>query len=446
MTSDSRDPGAAVAPSSELAPDGWALLPDPEPAEVRYTVISVDDHLVEPPHLFEGRVASRFADRAPFVRTTSKGHQIWVFDGQAYPQVGLNAVAGRSKDAPPMEPVRFDQMRPGCWDPDARVADMDLGGIWASANFPSQITGFCGSVYSQATDPDLGLACVRAFNDWFFEEWFTPNPERFIPVGITFLADPQLAAAEIRRNAERGFTAVSLPEQPQKLGYPSLHSGWWDPVVQACVDTDTVACLHVGSSGIATEDMPVDGPVVEFTATLFSSLSMHAATDWLWSGLPLRHPTLKICLSEGGIGWVPMLADRLDYIHDVSGHGRRAWPSTDVTPTEVLLRNFWFCSIDDPSIWPIRERIGVDHIMVEVDYPHADSTWPDTQDFLAARLADLSVDEAAAVTHRNAARLFRHPLPAQTLPAQALPAQHLSSQPEPDHTTPGSTDHEDIEP
>ena len=121
-------------------------------------------------------------------------------------------------------------------------------------------------------------------------------------------------------------------------------------------------------------------------------------------------------MSEGGIGWVPMLADRLDYIHDWSGHGRQPGRRPSVTPTEVLLRNFWFCSLDDPSIWPIRDRIGVDHIMVEVDYPHADSTWPDTQRFLAERLAGLPVDEQRRVTHRNAAACSAIPLPPIRLP------------------------------
>jgi hypothetical protein len=156
--------------------------------------------------------------------------------------------------------------------------------------------------------------------------------------------------------------------------------------------------------------------MVEYTATLFSSLSLQACADWLWSGYPLRHPELRICMSEGGIGWVPMLADRLDYIHGVSGHGRRAWPSADLTPTEVLLRNFWFCSIDDPSIWPIRDRIGVDHVLVEVDYPHADSTWPDTQRLLHERLGALPTEDIRRITHRNAAELFRHPLPEVTAP------------------------------
>jgi len=371
------------------------------------SLISVDDHVVEPPHLFEGRMPKRLADRAPYVRETSRGHQIWVFDGQKYDQPGLNAVAGRSKDSEPMEPVRFDQIRPGCFDPTERIADMDLGGVTASANFPSQITGFCGAVYSGCSDPELGAACVRAWNDWIHEEWMSAHPGCFIGLGITYLADPEVGAAEIRRNAERGFTAVSLPEQPQKLGYPTLHCGWWDPVVEACVETGTVVCLHVGSSGIAGPELPLDGPMVEYSATLFSSLSLAACADWLWSGYPVRHPELKVVMAEGGLGWVPMLADRLDYIVETSGHGRKAWMSTELTPTDVLRRNFWFCSLDDPSIWPIRGRIGVDHILLEVDYPHADSHWPDSHELLADRLADLSADEVEAVMHRNAEQLFR---------------------------------------
>jgi len=144
---------------------------------------------------------------------------------------------------------------------------------------------------------------------------------------------------------------------------------------------------------------------------LFSSMSLTACVDWLWSFVPLRFPDLKIAMSEGGIGWVPMLADRLDYIHDWSGHGRHSWPSTELTPTEVLLRNFWFCSIDDPSVVALRHKIGVEHIMVESDYPHADSTWPDTQQVLADAWGSLPEDELRAVAAGNASRLFRHPLP-----------------------------------
>ena len=210
------------------------LLPDPEPRDVRYTVISVDDHLVEPPDMFEGRLPARLAGQAPRIVENSRGHQLWEFDGQRYSQVGMNAVAGRRPECVTLEPTRFEDMRRGCWDIDARIADMDLNGVWASLNFPSMITGFSGRVFSAAQDPALGLAVTRAWNDWLFEAWWQPYPERIIPCGITYLADAEQGAAEIRRNAARGFRSVTLPERPHRIGLPSLFSGFgsrsWRPV------------------------------------------------------------------------------------------------------------------------------------------------------------------------------------------------------------------------
>ena len=102
----------------------------------------------------------------------------------------MNAVAGRRPESVKLEPFRFDQMRPGCYDVDARVHDMDINGVWASVNFPSQITGFCGSVFFGIDDHELGFACIRAWNDWLFEEWYQRHPDRIVPLGITYLADP----------------------------------------------------------------------------------------------------------------------------------------------------------------------------------------------------------------------------------------------------------------
>ena len=133
-------------PSDEL------FLPDPLQRDVKYTLISVDDHVVEPPHTFEGRLPAHLQDRAPRIVETEQGHQVWEFEGQRFTQVGMNAVAGRRPETVKLEPFRFEQMRPGCYDIEPRVRDMDLGGIWASVNFPSQITGFCGRVFFAAQD------------------------------------------------------------------------------------------------------------------------------------------------------------------------------------------------------------------------------------------------------------------------------------------------------
>ena len=105
------------------------FLPEPEPRPVRYTVISVDDHLVEPPDMFEGRLPRRFQDLAPKIVETAEGHEVWEFDGQLYFQVGLNAVVGRKREDWKVEPTRFEEMRAGCYDIVARVRDMDINGV-----------------------------------------------------------------------------------------------------------------------------------------------------------------------------------------------------------------------------------------------------------------------------------------------------------------------------
>jgi predicted TIM-barrel fold metal-dependent hydrolase len=262
-------------------------------------------------------------------------------------------------------------------------------------------------VFSRCSDPELGLAVTQAWNDWFYDEWFSKYPERIVPMGITFLADPDKAAQEIRRNAERGFTAVTLPEMPHRIGMEPIFSKWWEPIIAACAETGTVVCLHVGSTGVA--DMPPGAPMVPLGATLFGQLSLSACAEWLWSPYPARYDDLKIIMSEGGIGWVAMLHDRLENIVDRSGYGDY-FPG-DLRPAEVLHRNFWFSTIDDPSTLSTRHTIGIENITFESDYPHGDGTWPDTQQVFADVFGGLTDDEIAKISHENAAALFRHPLP-----------------------------------
>jgi predicted TIM-barrel fold metal-dependent hydrolase len=204
---------------------------------------------------------------------------------------------------------------------------------------------------------------------------------------------------------------VSFPEFPAQLGLPSIFTRHWDPFFEACQDTGTVVCLHTGASAWAP--LPSPGPPFELLPTVFPVNALLAAAEWVWSGVPVRFPDLRISLSEGGIGWVPMLMDRVDYVldHSASGSESATWASA-LRPSEVLGRNFWFCTIDDPSMVPLLGRIGVDHVMVECDYPHADSTWPDTQATLVAAFGGLPDATLRKVAGGNAAALFDHPLPA----------------------------------
>jgi predicted TIM-barrel fold metal-dependent hydrolase len=381
------------------------LEPDPVRRNADLTIISVDDHLIEPPDLFEGRMPSKFRDRSPYVREEDGGDQVWVIDGVLDRQLGLSAVAGRPKNEWTRDATRFNDMRPGCWRIEDRVRDMDLNGVAASLCFPSSLMGFCGSRMLRVDDEELALAMMRAFNDWHHDVWWASAPDRIIPLQIPWLRDPEIAAQEIRLNAARGFRSVSFCEDPARLGLPSIWTRYWDPIFKACEETETVVSLHVGSSG--WNPSPSAEAPAAMRAVHFAAISLVSATEWLWSGVPTRFPNLKIVMSEGGVGWVPVLANRSDYVieHSVSGSDRAMW-TDDLLPSEILKRNFWFCLLDEPLGPELAADVGVDRILSETDYPHADGTWPNSQEVIGARLSWMSSDDVDRITYRNAEDLF----------------------------------------
>jgi len=392
------------------------LLPDPSPRRRYYTVVSVDDHLVEPPRMFEGRLPRNLQDLAPRVIEQEDGSQAWAWEDTLYPQIAICAVVGRPKDRWGWEATRFEDTRLGCYDIEARVRDMDIDGVYAQLNFPSFMPGMAGHNFWLGTrNAELGLACVRAWNDWFFEEWYSPHPDRSIACGMTWIGDPEIAAAEVRRNAARGFRALSFINSPSQLGLPPLRTSHWDPLLRACEETETVICLHVGSDGWGAQPPQSS---VEVGAICFPLSAYRTAADWLWSGVASRFPKLNIALSEGGIAWVPMLQDRLAYVMDHSAASAAdQWSDKSMHPVEVLRRNFHFCAIEFGSGMELRDRIGVDRIMVESDYPHADSSWPNTQEALRQALRGVPADDVQQITWRNASKLFRFDVPQAVLAA-----------------------------
>jgi predicted TIM-barrel fold metal-dependent hydrolase len=249
---------------------------------------------------------------------------------------------------------------------------------------------------------------VRAWNDWNIEAWSGAYPDRMIPCQLPYFLDPEIGAQEVYRNAERGFKAITFSEGPHLLGLPSMHTGHWDPIMRACAETGTVVNLHIGSSG--TSPGTADDAPPDVVGVLFFGYAMFSAVDWLFSRIPVRFPDIKIVMSEGGIGWVPALLDRLDHMQSyASMYG--TWDGIDITPAEVLQRNFYFCAVEDPTAFALRERIGVDHILLEEDYPHSDSLWPRTQAVIKQAIGGLPESDVRKFTWENAARLYRHPVP-----------------------------------
>jgi len=367
-------------------------------------LVSVDDHVVEPPDLFEGRLSKKAAERAPFIERLENGREVWMFEGHPLPNVGLNAVAGRVPEEYGLDPLAFSEMRPGCYDIDERIRDMNVNGVLGSLNFPS-LAGFTGQLFFTCDDKDIAIELLRAYNDWHIEHWAGSHPGRIIPLAVPPIWDPQLMADEVRRTAEKGCHAVTFSENPDKLGLPSWHSDHWDPFLAACAETSTVICLHIGSSSqtvITSMDAPIDTMI-----TLQPMNIVQCAADLIWSPVFRKFDDLRIALSEGGIGWVPYFLERIDYTYQ----RHRTWTNQDFgdkLPSQVFNEHVLTCFIDDAVGMEVRHHLNGDHIHWECDYPHSDSTWPNAPEMAMKYLEGVSRDEIDKITHLNAMANFSY--------------------------------------
>ncbi|MEU9888886.1 amidohydrolase family protein [Sphaerisporangium sp. NPDC051011] len=402
-------------------------------------MISVDDHIIEPPDLFERWLPRKYHDRAPRVerRSISRAStlfnglvedpdgdpgDVWFFGTSAYvlrrPILILDGVE-TTAEMRGNEPATYDEMHPACYNPQARLQVMSSQHVEASLAFPT-FPRFCGQAFSEQTadDREFGLACVQAYNDFMVEEWAGDSGGRLIPLPVVPLWDPELAAAEIRRNAARGVRAVAFSEIVGHLGYGSIHGGTWDPFFAACEETGTVICMHIGSSS-KMMPMPPDAPDVVTTTLQFSN-SYASIADFVFSGVLVRYPRLKLAYSEGQAGWLPYAMERMDhaYLHHTWGHGEEPMPEL---PSAYIRRNVFGCIFADRHAIEQAEKIGVDNIMFEVDFPHADGPYPHTLEHISKQFDGIDPETTYKILRGNAIRVYELDLDADraTVPQPA---------------------------
>jgi len=390
-------------------------------------IVSVDDHIIEPAELWTSRLPKKYDGIGPrlerlrvsnlkfdgmnysfdFVESNSaegKSADFWCYEDLKIPMRRIITAVGFPPEERTMLPVTYEEMRKGCWDQEARIADMDANHTEASLCFPT-FPRFCGQTFTEAKDKELALLCVQAYNDWMVEEWCAGiGKNRLIPLIIVPLWDAELAAAEVRRNAARGVHAVTFSEIPSYLGLPSIHSGYWEPFFKACAENDVVINMHIGSSSKMPATSP-DAPAA-VQATLSFNHGMASMADWLFSGVLVRYPTLKLAYSEAQMGWIPYAMERATNVWKEF----RGWAfdkdAVPEPPEFYFRRQIFACFFRDDFGLKNLQEIGVDNVVFETDYPHSDSTWPNTEQFVRDMSTNIDDETLYKIIRGNAIRML----------------------------------------
>lgn len=366
-------------------------------------IFSVDDHISEPPDMYQRHLTGKYLESAPKMIKSATGKDMWVYQGKTYPSVGLNAVVGRPFEEYGMEPTSMDQLRPGCFDVHERIKDMDVNGIAVSLNFGGKF-GFCGAGMHGLPDPDLAAVHMSAWNDWHIDDWAGAYPGRFVSCCILPFWDMDKTVAEMKRISAKGCNVVTISDNPTIQGLPSIHNDYWLPFFKTLNDLDMTLCLHIGS-GMAAPHASMESPIEAWISTMPMAIAWSAA-DWLQLKALHDYPNMRIALSEGSIGWVPYFKERADF----ANWRHQAWTHSrfkDIKPSELFERHFMNCFLDDKFGLQNVEYIGEDRITYECDYPHSDTLWPEVPEYLwesIKHLTDAQIDKA---THLNAINWFR---------------------------------------
>lgn len=366
-------------------------------------MVSVDDHIVEPADMYKNHLPAEWHSQAPRMARDDNGADYWIFDNKRAGAIGLNAVAGRPKDEFGCEPAAFDQMREGTYNIHARIDDMNVNGILASINFPS-VVGFDGFRFMTFDDKKVGLRMLQAYNDWHIDEWCGTYPGRNIPCAIIPYWMPDEAAKEIDRVAKKGARTISMCDNPTFHGLPGIHNDVYKPVWKALADNNVVVSNHIGS-GSPAPHASMETPINAWMTTMPMAIA-NSTADWL-NLKALTDYNLKVCLSEGGIGWVPYLLERADFV----AQQHSAWTHNQYgggKPSELFRKHFLTCFIDDVFGLKNIEDIGEDLISYECDYPHSDCLWPEAPERFLDTVKHLTDAQIDKISHQNALNFFSY--------------------------------------
>ncbi len=357
-------------------------------------IISADSHITEPPGTYVDRIDHAFKHRAPRMVHDAKRGDLFVIEGLDKPiPMGLIAGAGKSAEELTMFGARFEDMHRGGWDPEARLADQDRDGVSAEVLYPT-----VGMMLCNHPDFDFKHACFAAYNRWI-AEYAGAHPDRLLGIGQTAMRSVEDGIADLESIKALGLRGVMLPGNPAGADY---HDARWDPFYEAAVGLQLPLSFHILTS---TQDQgKTRGPKLNAFMAIIRGCQDILGT-FIFGGVFERHPGLRVVSVEADAGWVPHYMYRMD--HAYSRH--RYWlPSGTLTkmPSEYFREHVYTTFQDDWTAFQVKDLCNIRRLLWANDFPHSDSTWPESQAVLARHAASLTEAERDLVLHDNVAELY----------------------------------------
>jgi predicted TIM-barrel fold metal-dependent hydrolase len=371
-------------------------------------MISCDDHMdlgQLPADLWVTRLPAALRDRAPHVEERD-GQTMWICDGKVWGRWdGMKRANER-----PIKPLYTALDRAGIYDNSARrpanaalrLEDMDRDGVRTHVIF--------GPIFQISTeDPELRAACYRVFNDWLME-FCSAAPDRLI--GVPMLPEnPAGAVLELNRLiAKGGVRQVNL--MIANIA-PTLDDPAWEPLWNALESSGIILAWHVTVFGVRPGDRANGRAASVFSTTKgFLDNFLEPFVDLFAWGILQRHPKLRIVLAEAGTGWLPWLIQELDYRHWRLWEAKEFWADKGgaelvTKPSELFRQQIYVTFQEDYVALSLLPFFGEGHLLWASDYPHPDSVWPNSRDAIERQMRALTPQMRRALTHDNAAALYR---------------------------------------
>ncbi len=358
--------------------------------------ISADSHITEPPNCYVDFIEAKFKDRAPFIKNVDGVGDAFVVEGMPNPvPLGLLAAAGKESAKLTTGGVAFDELWRSGWDPKFRAADQDLDGVAAEMIYPT-----VGMLICNHPDYDYKKACFEAYNRWL-AEYCAEAPDRLFGLAQVSMRTVEDGVAELKAVHAAGFKGVMMPGDPAVEDYDSTI---YDPVWATAVELGLPLSFHILTTRQGSLAQNPRGPRINSFLSIIRG-NQDIIGTMIFSGVFDRFPDLKVVCVEADAGWAPHYMYRMDHAYKRHRYWMKA-PPLDRMPSDYFRDNIYMTFQDDYVAFQTKDLVNPRRLMWASDFPHSDSTWPNSQAVLDEQTVGLTEDERNWICHDNVAELY----------------------------------------